>query len=1051
MEVLAIKIHLSMIKITNFFRRSSSSSYSILKSVGIILILCVCITTVHSQSLVKGHIFDGKTREPIVGVTIIEKGTTNGTVTGADGEFDFQVSNKKTSTLHTNLLGYKAQDIIIGAQKESIEIFLDEDINVLNEVVVVGYGAQRRKELTGSVASVSKTTLEQPATSINELLGGSIAGLNVTQTSGQPGSGSAIRIRGGNSINASNEPLYVIDGFIYFKDKNATQAGVGNIDSSLDPLSTINPSDIESIEVLKDVSAKAIYGSRGANGVILVTTKKGRRSGSTIRYQYTLGIDKSTKKLDLLTAKQWLGIQKEYFNDKPSQYYSATELAQFDKGTNWQDAVLQTGNSQTHEISISGGDEKGRYLISANNTDQKGIILNSGFKRFSGRLNIDRELFKGLTVGLTATVNKSTQDALTTFEGSNYNDSPYSHGIANSLTYALYMPPVLSIYNADGGYNYKNPFEYSYLSYYGQAANPVSDLKNSIGQTVSTSILGNLYAEYVITEGLKAKINAGANIDYITQNYFAPSYTALGLNQDIRGRGAIGNRRTNVTQTEYLLTYTKQLNAVHFIDLLGGYTHQKTESDFSVSQATHLESFDNLASGKELPPISRNQEASFDSFLGRVNYTLHDRYNLTATYRADKSTRFAKGHEWAYFPSVGLSWNANDESFFSTLKSTFNTLKLRLTYGEAGNQEIGYDDYDQYFSVGRYNGAPSYNMTNLGNSGLKWETTTEYNAGVDVGLLNDKITFTADVYHKKTRDLLLNIPSPLGSGTSEKQIANIGTVTNKGFEFAINARLLETKDFTWSASANIARNINRITDLGEYDNMTVGNTQEQILRVGESVGSFYGYQFLGVVQTGEDVSSLPQIGGRTPQPGDAKFADISGGGGKPDGRVSPEYDRTVLGSVQPDFTYGLSTNLTYKKFDFYVLFQGSQGNDVYNMLRRYLERPNDSYNMSTVLLNSWTESNPSNETPHLNSVRPTELDSRYVEDASFLKLRNVTLGYTIPFKVNTSAVSARVFASARNLFTITNYKGYDPEVASGIDLGVYPSSKSFMFGASITF
>ena len=1040
-----------MVKITNFFKRNYSSFYSAQKCIYIYLALFTCSAAGYSQSILKGTVVDEKTKEPLIGATVVEKHTTNGASTGTVGEFTLHVSNKTPITLSVNLLGYKGTDVVVGSLKDIVNISLSEDINALNEVIVVGYGTQRRKELTGAVTSVSKATLEQPATSINELLSGSVAGLNVTQSSGQPGAGAAIRIRGGNSIYASNEPLYVIDGFIFFSEKNATQAGVGNIDGSLNPLASINPSDIESIEVLKDVSAKAIYGSRGANGVILVTTKKGKRGGNTVRYQYTIGVDKSAKKLDLLTAKQWLGIQKEYFNDKPSQYYSQEELSRFEEGTDWQNAVLQTGLTQTHELSISGGDDKTRYLLSGNYTDQKGIILNSGFERFSGRLNLDRELYQNLKVGVTATVNRSTQNALTTFEGANYNDSPYSHGIANSLTYALYMPPVLSIYNADGSYNYKNPFEYSYLSYYGQAANPVSDLKNSIGQTISTSLLGNFFVEYNILKELKAKVNAGANIDYITQNYFAPPYTALGLNQDIRGIGAIGNRRTDVTQTEYLLTYAKQLNPIHFIDLLAGYTHQNTKTNFNVSKSNHLESFDNLATGNELPPISRTQKASFDSFLGRINYTLLDRYNLTATYRADKSSRFAKGHEWGYFPSVGVSWNVNEEAFAKPLAPALSTLKLRLTYGKAGNQEIDFDEYEQYFSTGRYNGAPAYDMTNLGNSDLKWETTTEYNAGIDAGFLNEKITLTVDLYHKETHDLLLKVPAPLGSGTSEKQIVNLGNVTNKGIEVALSSKLIERKDFLWSVSANIAHNINRITSLGNYNELTEGNNQEQILRVGESVGSFYGYRFLGVVQSDEDVSNLPKIGGKTPQPGDAKFADISGADGNPDGKVSPDNDRVILGNVQPDFTYGFSSTATYGRFDFYILLQGSQGNQVYNMLRRYLERPNDSYNMSAALLNSWTVNNPSNTIPYLGSTRPTELDSRYVEDASFLKLRNITLGYTIPVKINTTSTKIRFFASARNLLTITKYKGYDPEVASGVDLGIYPSSKSFLAGVSLTF
>ena len=1009
--------------------------------------LFVIPATVHAQVDLTGHVRDNKTNEAIPGATIIEKSTFRGALSDADGSFTLSIQSLPTA-LTVSFVGYKSQEIAVDTSDKgrSIDIALEEDVTALDEVVVVGYGTQRRKELTGAVASLSRSTLEQPATSVGELLGGSVAGLNITQTSGQPGAGSAIRIRGGNSIYASNEPLYVIDGFIFFSEKNATEAGVGGIDASLDPLASINPADIESIEVLKDVSAKAIYGSRGANGVILITTKKGRRGGNTVRYQYTFGVDQSAKKLDLMTARQWLDVQKEYFNDKPSQYYSPSELAGFDAGTDWQRAVLQTGISQTHELSISGGDKRTRYLISGNHTDQRGIILNSGFERFSGRLNLDKTLSDRFTVGVTANVSQSTQRALTTFEGSNYNDSPYSHGIANSLTYALYMPPVISIYGADGGYNYTNPFEYSYLSYYGQAANPVSDLKNSIGQTRGVSLLGNFYAQYEFVEGLKLRVNAGANVETITQNYFAPPYTALGLNQDIRGRGAIGNRHTDVLQTEYLLTYARRLGEAHSFDLLGGYTRQTTATHFSVAQATHLDSFDNLAAGREQPPISRSQRASFGSWLGRVNYTLLDRYNLTATWRADRSSRFARGHEWGTFPSVGFSWNVDREAFAEPLLKALSSLKLRLTWGRAGNQEIDFDEYAQYFSVGRYNGSAAYELTNVGNDDLKWETTTEYNVGIDAGFLRERLTLTADAYYKDTRDLLLKVPTALGSGSNEKQIRNIGRVINRGVELTVSARIVERDAFRWSASANIARNVNRIDELGDYDNLTEGNDQEQILCVGSPVGSFYGYRFAGVVQSGEDVSALPRIGGRVPQPGDAKFEDVDGSGS-----ITPESDRVVIGSPQPDFTYGFSSNLAWRRFDVYIQFHGSHGGEVYNLLRRYLERPNDSYNLSAALLDSWTADTPSATIPHLNSVRTSELDSRWVEDASFLKLRNLTIGYTVPIRVASSAMKLRLFASARNLLTFTRYKGYDPEVASGIDLGVYPSSRSFLIGAGITF
>ncbi|MDR0687695.1 MAG: SusC/RagA family TonB-linked outer membrane protein, partial [Prevotellaceae bacterium] len=790
---------------------------------------------------------------------------------------------------------------------------------------------------------------------------------------------------------------------------------------------------------------KAIYGSRGANGVILVTTKNGRRGSNVVHYQYSISFDRSAKTLDLLTARQWLDVQKEYFVNKPGLYYSPDELARFDKGTDWQSAVLQTGGAQTHELSVSGGNDNTRYLISGNYTAQDGIILNSGFDRFSGRLNLEKEVFAGLATGITASASRNKQNALTTFEGTNYRSSPFSRGIANSLTYALYMPPVIPIYDAAGGYNHVNPFEYTDLSYYGHAANPVSDLENSIGQTLGTSLQGNFFARYTIIDGLQARVSAGANVDYITQNYFAPPTSALGMNQDIRGSGAIGNRRTDVVQAETLLTWAKRLSAAHFVDVLAGYTWQKTTTAVSLSRASHLDSFDNLGMGKEQPSPSRRQEANFHSLLARVNYTLLEKYNLTATYRADRSSRFSKNHRWGHFPSVGLSWNADMEEFMQPLAPALSTLKLRLTCGEAGNQEIDYNEYEQYFAAGRYNGETAYVLATLDNENLKWETTTEYNIGVDAGLLNDRLNLTVDAYYKETRDLLLRIPAPLGSGSTQPQLKNVGNVTNKGVEVAVNAKIVARPKWSWSLFANFARNINAITSLGKYADFLSGSAQERILRVGEPVGAFYGYVFDGIVQANEDISALPTVEGRTLIPGDVKLRNLN-----TDTNIN-DYDRTVLGSMQPDFTCGFSSTFKWGRFDLYALFGGSHGGKVYNLLRRHLERSGDAHNMSAALLDSWTPDNPSGTMPHVNGTKMMKVDSRYIEDASFLKLRNITLGYSLPFRAKSLDVTVRLFASARNIYTWTPYRGYDPEVAGDVDLGTYPSARSFLLGASITF
>jgi outer membrane receptor protein involved in Fe transport len=393
---------------------------------------------------------------------------------------------------------------------------------------------------------------------------------------------------------------------------------------------------------------------------------------------------------------------------------------------------------------------------------------------------------------------------------------------------------------------------------------------------------------------------------------------------------------------------------------------------------------------------------------------------------------------------VGLSWNADREDFLQPLAPALSALKLRLTYGEAGNQEIDFNEYEQYFAAGRYNGETAYTLTTLDNKDLKWETTTEYNIGIDAGLFDDRLNLTADAYYKETRDLLLRIPAPLGSGSTQPQLKNVGNVTNKGFELAVNANVIERPKWSWSLSANFARNINAITSLGKYADFLSGNEQEYILRVGEPVGSFYGYIFDGIVQSHEDIAALSTIEGRRLIPGDVKFRNLNA-----DTNVN-DYDRAVLGSTQPDFTYGFSSTLKWGPFDFYALFGGAQGGKVYNLLRRHLERSSDAHNMSAALLDSWTPGNPSNTMPHVNSTKIMQADSRYIEDASSLKLRNITLGYNFPFQAKSLGFNVRLFISARNLYTWTPYRGYDPEVAGGIDLGIYPSARSFLVGASIT-
>ena len=996
---------------------------------------------VHGQVTIHGIVVDEE-HIPVIGATVVVKSTTLGVVTGVEGDFHLTIGYSLPVTLTISFLGYEPVETTVYDERKEIQVVLKETAEKLDEVVVIGYGTQRRRELTGAVGSVSKQYLEyNTAPSLDALLGGAVAGVNVTQSSGQPGASSSIRIRGGNSINASNDPLYVIDGIIVYP--RSTNAGAGGnevaIESSVNPLAAINPATIESISVLKDVSATAIFGSRGANGVIIVTTKKGGRGKDIINYTLTTGWSTPSKQLHLMNAPQWASMQIDYFGNKGN--ITEEQLTQLGDGYNWQDAVFQTGFKQNHDITINGGDEKTRYLLSGNFITQSGIIINSGFRRYNIQIKIDRNIYKNLTIGTSATFGKSNQNSLTTSKEVNYNSSPFGDGITNSLTYALFMPPTVPIYNTDGSYNYLNPWESSHFSLNGRQANPVSDLNNSVATSINNSILANVYALYTISSGLVTKLSLSTDQSSITQNFFAPSTSALGLNEV--GVGSIGKKQHEIWQTDATIDYSKNFGDNHYANFLGGYTYQNVYEDYIINRASHFTNEtlkqNNLGDGQvQTPTLNGIFASQLHSIITRLNYTLLEKYNLTATFRADYSDRFAPGKRWGYFPSVGFSWNIDKEKFLQA-QSSLSTLKLRLSAGGVGNTEIGDYLFSQIFKAQKYNGQTVYQMDNLGNPNLTWETTTQYNIGLDGGLLKDRLNFSLDLYYKNTFNLLLEKPAPLGSGV-DKQMVNIGNVQNKGIEFGINAILIDKKKLRWDFSANIARNINEVTNLGGDDHILSGYYSEQILKVGESFGSFYGFMFDGIVQTGDNISQLPSVNGSLPQSGDAKFVDI-----QKNGNIDLN-DRIILGSIHPDFTYGLSSSLVYRNFDFFASFQGSQGNEVVNSLRRNLERATSSYNVSTALLDAWTPTNPSNEIPRISAGYQMKfIDSRHVEDASYFRMKNLTIGYNMP-KIRNLPANLRLFLTGENLFTISAYKGYDPEVANGIDVGAYPSARTFSIG-----
>ncbi|GHT32453.1 SusC/RagA family TonB-linked outer membrane protein [Bacteroidia bacterium] len=1027
--------------------------------------------TTFAEHKIEGRILDTQSDEPLAGAIITLPDGKTGTGADDNGKFSIKVDALPV-TLTVAYAGYKNTELEIYEYSEPLTVFLQEDRNLLNTVVVVGYGTQKRKELTGSVVTVNKEALKQPAVSIDNALSGQVAGLNVSANSGAPGATSKVRIRGGNSITGGNEPLYVIDGVIVYNDNAATRTGGGKFDGGLNPLSSINPANVESVEVLKDVSATAIYGSRGANGVILITTKKGQKGKSVINYTNSFGWSQAAGKLDLLTGKEWADLYEEATGkDWRIAAYGTTDGIDRNRNFDWQDEVLNTGFTHTHQLSISGGDEKTRYLISGNYTDQEGIVRNTGLERFGGRVNLDRDFNKKLNVGTNVSVNQTKTSGF-----ANYASKNSGGRVSGSFDYALRQAPVFPIYNADGSYNYNFPLADADFTLNGQAVNPISDLDNTTADTRNTSVLANFYARYAILPYLSAKINSGFNLNQTEQSFYAPSTSGIGLLTN--GYGSIGNKYYNTWQNEFTLNFNKRFNDIHLLDVLAGYTNQQTVSKYSASSSTNYlnESlgYNDLAGGSNLiSPISGIVEGALHSWLGRVNYSLLDRYNVTASFRADGSSRFAKGQKWGYFPSLGVSWNIEKENFFNQ-SSEINNLKLRASIGVVGNQEIGdYRFADSYtpvlYSLGG-NLAAGYIRGNLANPDLKWETTTQGNIGVDLGVWQDRLTASLDVYSKKTNDLLVDIPVEQTTGFTSK-LANVGSVTNKGVELELGGVIIDKRRFRWTVNANIAHNRNEVTDLGgqkqffpyvdskELNTLVqVSSGQVVLVKVGEPLGSIYGLEFDGIVQNATEAAGTPKPSWATGvNAGDVKYKDQNEDG------VIDDSDRKVLGSVQPKFTYGLSSALTYKNLDFSFAFAGSYGNSLYNGLRQNLETfTGKGYNLSGDLTDRWTESNPSNEIGKIAPAAALRLDSRYVEDASYLKLKNITVGYTLPVRLQfVPSARLRIYASAQNLFTVTKYKGYDPESSryggdessslfQGIDFGAYPSARTFLFGVNLT-
>jgi TonB-linked SusC/RagA family outer membrane protein len=1002
---------------------------------------------VPADQTVTGTISD-EMGQTLPGVSIVVKGTNRGTTSDGDGKFRLLVQDGR-SVLIFSYVGYEPQEVTVGNQT-TINIALKADNKSLNEVVVIGYGAVKKRDLTGSVASIGSTELKaQPVTSFNQALQGRVSGVQVTNSSNAPGGGVTIRIRGGNSISASNDPLYVIDGFPVTNP--ATAQGAGGSVGFPNVLATINPSDIESIEVLKDASATAIYGSRGANGVVLVTTRRGKEGQSSVDFEAYYGVSNIIKMLDLATAEEQTALKNEQLRNLGfAERYGYTPAypkkpSEYGVGTNWQKEIYRAAPMQNYQLSFSGGTDKLRYLVSTNYFNQDGIIIANNYKRYTGRINLDANVNDRLKIGTTLTVSRSVNNGV---NESGYGGSPV--GSARTIS------PASPVYDASGNWQLLNVGPGSGMA---SIANPVALLRTSTNILYSDRVLGSLFGEYKVLNGLTARVSVGVDLLNTRRNVFFTPQTLVA--NTVNGYGSNGTSSNVNLLNENTLTYTRSLNANHNFDVLAGITFQSNREERTYQEAQNFANYtlgaNSLAQASVLiAPTNSVQKWGLNSYLGRVNYRFKDRYLFTLTGRVDGSSRFGLNNKYGFFPSGAFAWRVSDEPFLKNVQA-LSDLKFRLSYGITGNDGIGlYNSLSAYVTSRTVFGDTEVLTTQagrIGNPDLRWEKTAQFDVGFDLGLLNNRIQLTADYYQKTTSDLLLaiDLPATIGFTTVTR---NIGSLENKGFELGITSVNIDGK-FKWTTNGNISTNRNKVLRLADADQYLVtdgGTSMQTIVKVGEAVGSFYGRVFDGVWQSNEAVKAAGGLAQTGDVGGAPRYKDVNG-----DGVFNNATDRAVIGNGLPKFIFGLTNTFSYKGLDLAIFLQGVQGNQLYNQTRNVTETDPGATALKSFINDHWQTEKPSNNRP---SARQWSIfnSSYLIEDGSFLRLKNISLGYRLPLKTK-SIRAARVYVSGQNLLTVSKYSGYDPEVNSnftsnttyGIDNFAYPPARTFTIGGTITF
>jgi len=964
--------------------------------------------------------------QPLAGVTVHEKGTGNSTVTDEEGNFQLNVASEQ-AVLQISFVGFATKEVEVGNQTV-VNIVLQRNISSLDSVVVIGYGTQKKSDLTGSVSSIKSSDIASlPVPDAGQSIEGKAAGVQVL-SAGAPGSNVTIRVRGIGTVNNS-DPLLVIDG----------------VPTDI-PLNTINPDDIASIDILKDASASAIYGSRGANGVVMITTKKGINGQNHLSFNAFVGVQKATSTVKMLDASQFALLNNEMLKNNNQPVYSGyAKPDSLGKGTDWLNEMFRSAPIQSYSLSYSGGNDKANYYVSGSYLNQEGIVINTGYKRYVVQFNSNAKVFNWLKFGNTLTLN--------------HDEKPSgSYDIRNTMA----ANPALPVYNADG--TYAGPV--GQPQWVGDVTNPVALATLVQNNTKGYNILGSLFAEVTLAKGLTFKSSGGIQAQFWDSRTWSPKYNYEPIPQPSSYLSEQYNKSITLNWDNYF-TYDVRFNQMHHLTAMLGTNAQHNQTNWISGNVQGFASdvTQQLNNGTINPNVNgTGSEWALASYFGRINYEYANKYLFTGTLRRDGSSRFGENNKWGTFPSASVAWRISNEKFLQNA-SFINDLKIRAGYGVTGNQNIGNYSFASSLTSAVYafngNVVPAEIAMVMANPNVQWESVEQSNIGIDATLFQQRISFTIDAYLKNTSKMLVPMPVPISTGYSDIIVPyiNTGKVQNKGIEIALSSKNF-IGNFKWNTSLNISFNKNKVISLYQNTPMYIGsgiglNGTLATNTVGYPVNAFYGYVMDGIFQNQKEVDqSSVQVPGADPynrtSPGDVRFRDLNNDGVINDG------DRTILGNPNPQFIYAMTNDFSYAGFDLSIFLQGVQGNDIFNANNVFQESMAVAQNQTQAVLGRWEGEGTSNTMPRAIFNDPnnnSRISSRFIEDGSYLRIKNVTFGYTLPASLLSryKVQRIRIYASAQNLFTFTKYSGFDPEVPyNGVDYNVYPVTRVLSLGLNIT-